>query len=78
MIVLYLGLALLFGFVADFLVCWISVRSTIDKLEALFERYKLVDGEWTRPDDPTRKLPEAGTGGDRAGYGAAPDMNPPA
>ena len=37
----------------------------IQELAALFEplSYKLVDGDWTRPDDPTWKLPEAGTGG---------------
>ena len=47
MIVLYLALALLCGFAAGFLVCWLSVRSTIDKVEALFERCKLAE-----PDDP--------------------------
>jgi len=53
MIVLYLALALC-GFVAGFLTCWIIARSAALELAALFEPlgYKLVDGEWTRPDDP--------------------------
>ena len=58
MIVLYLALALVCGFVAGFLVCWVSVRSRIDKIEALFERYKTVEGESTRPTDQ-----KAGPGG---------------
>jgi len=48
MIVLYLALAPVCGFVAGFLVCWLFVRSTIEKIEALFERCKIAE----EPDDP--------------------------
>ena len=65
MIVLYLALAVLCGFAAGLLTCWMIIRSAVNEAAALFEPpgYKLVDGEWTRPDDPTWKPPEAGTGG---------------
>jgi hypothetical protein len=64
MIVFYLVLSLFIGFAAGFLTCWqlakpeidelITLKSGISELATLFEPlgYKLVDGEWTKPDDP--------------------------
>jgi len=54
----YLGLALVVGFAAGVLTCWMIARSAINDLAALFEPigYKLVNGVWTRPTDPTWKL----------------------
>ena len=42
------------------LIYWMIIRSAMDELAALFEPlgYRLVDGEWTKPDDPVWKLTE--------------------
>jgi len=48
----------LIGVALGFLICWILARSAVDEMAAIFETagYKLVDGVWTRPNDPTWKL----------------------
>ena len=58
MIIFYCALALLFGFAAGVLTCMAIARTELVELAALFEPlgYKLVDGEWTKPTDPSWKL----------------------
>jgi hypothetical protein len=68
MIFVYLGLMLVVGFAAGFMACWhlakpeidelATLKSGVSELATLFEPlgYKLVDGEWTKPNDPSWKL----------------------
>jgi hypothetical protein len=48
---------MLIGITIGFLICWALARSEMEKLAVLFEPigYKLVDGQWTKLDDPTWK-----------------------